>query len=104
MVKVFISQPMQGIPKEIIESTRDNAINQIKEIYNNEEVVILDSYFPNYNPTEGNQPIKYLAKAIEVLAEADVMFMCNCWDNSRGCTIEHTIAAAYNIPILEEVV
>ena len=49
---------MQGIPKEIIESTRDNAINQIKEIYNNEEVVILDSYFPNYNPTEGNQPIK----------------------------------------------
>ena len=43
MKKLFISQPM-----------RDK----------------FESYFPDYNPSNGCVPIKYLSKAIEMLADA----------------------------------
>lgn len=38
----------------------------------------------------------YLAKSLELMAEADLIFFVNDWESARGCTIEKQVAEAYN--------
>ena len=38
----------------------------------------------------------YLAKSIELMAKADIVFFINNWESARGCTVEHQVAQAYN--------
>lgn len=39
--------------------------------------------------------IKYLAKSIELMDDADRIVMMKGWEKSRGCRIEHEVAVAY---------
>ena len=101
-MKVFISQPMKDRTEEEILKERDFAIKTFKINYEteNEAVEILDSYFEDYNPQTGSIPLKYLAKSIELLADADVLFCVGEWENARGCKIEHECAKEYGIKIV----
>lgn len=38
-----------------------------------------------------------LAKAIDVLAEADIVYFCPDWEDARGCKIERQCAVEYGI-------
>ena len=96
-MKVFISQPMTGRPKEEILNERNEVIEILKNKYN--DVDVLDSYFEDYDPQNGSIPLKYLAKSIEVLADADVLLCVGNWRNSRGCKVEHECAKQYGIKI-----
>ena len=96
-MKVFISQPMTGRLKEEILNERNEVIEILKDKYN---VEVLDSYFEDYDPQNGSIPIKYLAKSIEVLAEADVLLCVGDWKNSKGCKVEHECAKQYGIKII----
>lgn len=96
-IKVFISQPMKDKSESEILIARDEAITKIKQMFPDDEVVIIDSYFINYSPKEGNVPLKYLAKSIELLADADVVYFCPGWEKARGCVIEYECAFAYGI-------
>ena len=95
-MKVFISQPMTGRTKEEILNERNEVIEELKSEY---DVEVLDSYFEDYDPQNGSIPLKYLAKSIEVLAEADVLLCVGDWRNSRGCRVEHECAKQYGIKI-----
>ena len=97
-MKVFISQPMKDRSKEEILKERKKAINLL--MINNYNVEILDSYFEDYNPQGGSVPLKYLAKSIEILADADVLLCIGDWENYRGCRIEHECAKQYGIKII----
>ena len=97
-MKVFISQPMKDRSKEEILKERKKAINLL--MINNYNVEILDSYFEDYNPQGGSVPLKYLAKSIEILADADVLLCIGDWENYRGCRIEHECAKEYGIKIV----
>ena len=70
-MKVFISQPMKNKSDEEILNERNRVIELLKN--NNSNIEILDSYFEDYNPEGGSIPLKYLAKSIEILADADVL-------------------------------
>ena len=96
MKKLFISQPMQGKSPEQIEMEREDAISRARDILK-EDVEVIDSYFKDYNPLNGCIPLKYLAKSIELLADADVVYFASGWENARGCKIEHNCAQAYGI-------
>ena len=96
-MKVFISQPMTGRLKEEILKERNEVIEILKSKYS---VEVLDSYFEDYDPQNGSIPIKYLAKSIEVLAEADVLLCVGDWKNSKGCKVEHECAKQYGIKII----
>ena len=96
-IKVFISQPMKNKSESEILITRDKAIDRIKQLFPDNEVVIINSYFMAYSPTEGNIPLKYLAKSIELLADADIAYFCPGWKDARGCIIEYECAFAYDI-------
>ena len=96
MKKIFISQNMNGLTDEEILANREYAITEIKNRVG-DDVQILESFFSDYNPKNGSIPLKYLSKAIEILADADVVYFCPNWETARGCKIEHQCAVEYGI-------
>ena len=96
MKKVFISQHMNGLTDEDILANREYAITEIKKRVG-DDVQILESFFSDYNPKNGSIPLKYLSKAIKILADADVVYFCPNWETARGCKIEHQCAVEYGI-------
>ena len=99
MTKVFISQPMKGkIEQEILEE-RANIFQLAKESFPDAEMI--DSYFEDYKPSTGNIALKYLAKSLELLADADVAYFATGWQEARGCRIENECAIAYGIEVHE---
>ncbi len=90
-MKVMISQPMNGLTDEEIKAVREEVIKVI-----NPEWEVLNTLFD----IEFYNPIYYLAKSIEKLAEADVVVFVPGWEKARGCKIEYEIAKAYGKFIL----
>lgn len=102
MKKLFISQPMNGKTEEEILAERNKAIECVKKHFPNEEIKVIDSYFENYNPDNGCIPLKYLAKSIELLADADIAYFVKDYENYRGCRIENQCAIDYGIDVIED--
>lgn len=99
MKKLFISQPMRGKTDEEILREREEAIAKVKDLLR-EDVEVIDSYFKDYNPNEGCIPLKYLAKSLELLADADVVYFAKGWIEARGCVAEHHCVLVYEIPYI----
>lgn len=98
--KIFISQPMSGRTSEEILNERNFLITFVRDILETEDVsvAIISSYFENdYDSTH---PLKLLGKDLELLSEADGVIFGPGWTTARGCTIEHTCAIQYGIPIV----
>ena len=105
MIKVFISQPMNGKTEEEIMAVRQEAIESVKRMHDEEEVEIIDSFFEDYDPQECNAPdsklpVKFLARSIDMLADADEVYFCEGWQTARGCCIEFNVAEGYGIPMI----
>ena len=100
-MKVFISQPMNGKTHQEIYDERCEVINELiiifkKRLHPNEKIHVLDTVF-DFKPDTPS--LIYLAEAIRVLSEADIIVMMSGWEKARGCIIEHECAVRYNIPI-----
>ena len=99
MLKVFISQPMKGRTAQEILEERADLFSRAKERYH--DVELIDSYFDDYKPSDGNVALKYLAKSLELLADADVAYFAKGWESARGCRIENQCAIDYGIEVVE---
>lgn len=99
-VKIFISQPMHNKPTHEILEEREKAIRRVKKEFG-KDAEIIESFFDDYNPVNGCIPLKYLAKSLELLADADVVYFCKGWSNYRGCRLEYLCASNYNIKIMK---
>lgn len=91
-IKIFISQPMNGLSKGSILAERQRIIKTAYSTYG-DNVEILDTFFDD----EKLSPIQCLAKSISLLATADVAFFAVGWDAYRGCQIEYKICYEYGI-------
>lgn len=91
-MKVFISQPMTDRSKEEILMERHAITNIVKRMYG-DDTEIIDSY----EESDDNQ-VKLLGRAIEKLADADLMVIAPGAGNSRGCRIEKSCCDKYMIP------
>lgn len=100
MIKLFISQPMNGKTDKEILQKREQIISMVKAHYDSVEVI--DSFVKENAPKEVNAYIWYLSKSIEFLSMADVAYFASGWQDTRGCKIEHECAEAYGIQIIEE--
>lgn len=98
MKKLYVSQPMNGLTDEEILAVREKAVAEAEAMLG-EPVQLLDSFFEGA-PAE-NRPLWYLGKALQVLADADVAFFAEGWENARGCRMEHMCAVAYGVPVKE---
>ena len=100
MKRLFICQPMRGKTEEQILAEREQAIARAMELLG-EEAEVINSFFQGVC-FEGNKPLYLLAKSLELLATADVIYCAPGHEKARGCRIEKLCALEYKIPILED--
>ena len=91
---------MKDKTNEEIKSERNEIIQRVKELYKDEEIEVIDSFFENA-PHEAN-PLWFLGKSLELLSTADIAYFANGWENYRGCRIENICAIAYGIDVVED--
>ena len=91
-MKIFISQPMNGRNNRSIIEERQPIIEKYEKAGHEVINSVLDM-----GP---GSAIKYLAKAIELLDDADMIFMMKGWEKSRGCRIEHDVAVFYGREVI----
>lgn len=106
VLKVFISQPMNGASMQDVRRERANFLSVWKEIQFslgfeeiNRGVHIIDSFLENFNPNaddDNSRSIKFLAKSLEIMADADIVYFACDPSKSRGCKIEYEVAKAYS--------
>lgn len=90
---------MNGKSEDDILAERKAIMNAVKAKIE-DDVEFIDSYFEDYNPETGCIPLKYLAKSLELLADADLAVFGKGWEQARGCVIEHACAVKYDIPVM----
>ena len=104
MKKLFISQPMKGKTDETIKEERQAATKTepIREAEQavGEPVEVIDSFFEGA-PADA-KPLWFLGKSLELLAQADIAYFAEGWQDARGCRIEHTCAQEYDICVVEK--
>ena len=92
----MISQPMNSKSNEEIESERADLVATLEE----QGYDVLDTVF-TLEDVEKDDPICFLAKSLEAMADADVVVFMPGWEQARGCRIEHNVAKEYNKEIME---
>ena len=107
---IFISQPMTGKSEEEILATRQEAIDKIHQLASKdgEQVNIIDSYiddatrkhFKEYVSDNINWDIFWLSQSLERLAMADMIWLCEGWEHSKGCNVELECAIQYGLVIV----
>ncbi len=95
--KLFISCPMAGRSEENIRKTREK-MHKIAETVFEEELEVIDSYFPEYMTDKANnKSVCYLGLSIQRMSEADCYIGVYGKDGLRGCGVENKIAREYHL-------
>lgn len=89
---------MRGKSDEDILAERNKAIKTAEKLIG-ESVEVIDSFFESA-PVDA-KPLWYLGESLKLLAEADVAYFAEGWQDARGCKIEHTCAVEYGIDRIE---
>lgn len=98
MKKLFVSVPMRGRTEEEIKASIQK-MKKIAEIYEGEELELIDSYIEGNPPKDNNQAIWYLGESLKKLSAADVFIgIYDAWD-WPGCYIENNVAEKYGIKV-----
>lgn len=96
MKKLFVSVPMKGRTEEEIKASIQK-MKKIAEIYEGEEIELIDSYIEDNPPKDSKEAIWYLGESLKKLAQADVfMGICESYD-WNDCQIERETAERYGI-------
>lgn len=95
-MKVFISMPMRGKSTEEIVKTRSQIFEQVKKDFPEDKLELLDQIIEEDCPFKGSDAgIWYLAKSIEIMAEAELVVFAPHWHLAPGCRAEKFIAESY---------
>lgn len=96
MKKLFVSVPMKGRTEEEIKASIQK-MKKIAEIYEGEELELIDSYIEDNPPKDSKESVWFLGESLKKLAQADVfMGICEIYD-WNGCCIEMETANKYGI-------
>lgn len=96
MKKLFVSVPMKGRTEEKIKASIQE-MKKIAEIYEGEELELIDSYIEDNPPKDSKEAVWYLGESLKKLAQADVFIGINdAWDWNE-CYIESETAKRYGI-------
>lgn len=90
-MKIFISQPMNGLSEDEIKRARLNIEQRVKQLFGN--VDIINSFYLE----RGLKPLFNLGRSIQLLSEADIAYFAPGWSKARGCRIEYMCAENYGI-------
>lgn len=96
MKKLFVSVPMKGRTEEEIKASIQK-MKKIAEIYEGEELELIDSYIEDNPPEGSNEAVWYLGESLKKLAQADVFIGIDEAYDRNGCCIEKDTAYRYGI-------
>lgn len=72
-------------------------MKKIAEVYEGEELELIDSYVEGNPPKDNHQSVWYLGKSLEKLSEADIFIGIDDDFDWSGCYIERITAIKYDI-------
>lgn len=99
--KIFISQPLTGIPEEKSTTQRLEAEEALRYYYKDEDLQFIHHTEKTAPKDVKSKRLWYLGKSITILADADAIAFLPGWESSLGCRIEFTISNEYKIePII----
>lgn len=100
VMKVMISQPMNGIPDSEVRKIQ----NELKEKFAKYHIEVVDSFLTEEVDTNlRNKGVFYLGRTIQkFLSDVDAVYFVNGWQRARGCKIERQICEEYGIMILDD--
>lgn len=101
-MKVFLSQPMSGRPREEILKERSTVLEELQKMHG-DDIELIRSYFntEEYPNLPKHPSLYFLGMAIQRMADADMVYFMEGWDKSRGCVIEYECARMYNLDCYE---
>lgn len=94
-MKVFISQPMNGLPDDLVLHERMKIIYRLHI----DPIDVINSFIKEV--PEGAGRIWCLGDSIRLMDQADLVVFHKDWKKARGCRIEHDVCMAYKIPYVE---
>lgn len=100
MKKLFVSVPMKDRTEEEIKASIQK-MKKIVEIYEGEELELIDSYIEDNPPKGNNEAIFYLGESLKKMAQADVFVGIYESYEWSGCRIENITAESYGIKSYE---
>ena len=102
MIKLFISQPMNGLSDEEIISERNRIVDKFVEamrmqypIINADVTVVNAIYVYKPCPPKNTARIWYLTESIRTMDDADVIIFGKGWDKASGCRVERAVVENY---------
>ena len=96
MKKLFVSVPMKGRTEEEIKASIQK-MKKIAEIYEGEELELIDSYIEDNPPKDSKEAVWYLGESLKKLAQADVFIGIDAAYDWNDCCIEKDTAYRYSI-------
>ena len=96
MKKLFVSVPMKGRTEEEIKASIQK-MKKIAEIYEGEELELIDSYIEDNPPKDSKEAIWYLGESLKKLTQADVFIGIDEAYVWNGCCIKRDTAQRYGI-------
>ena len=96
MKKLFVSVPMKGRTEEEIKASIQK-MKKIAEIYEGEELELIDSYIEDNPPKDSKEAVWYLGESLKKLAQADVFIGINEAYDWNDCYIERDTAQRYGV-------
>ena len=96
-MKVFISQPMSGLPREQVLAEREEVVNLLES----QGYEVVDSMFGFEGQDLKNEGLHYIGHSILDMAEADAVVFVNGWRSSQRCRVEYDLAKRHKLFIKE---
>lgn len=102
-MKIFISQPLSGIPDELAKQKRLEAEDNIRSMLDSSDIEFLHHTEDIAPDDVENKRVWYLGQSISIMAQADYIVFIEGWENAFGCIIEHHIAELYGFKIINPI-
>ena len=95
---IYISQPKDGRSKEEIAMERERMLTEVRKIYPEDEVDIIESLIDE-DPPEGcnKASLYFLARSLELMSYADFVIFNDNWADARNSSIEKLVCDKYQI-------
>ena len=90
-IKIMISQPMRGKTNEEIRKEREKIVRRMEK----DNFEVIDTIISENAPKGYNEGIYYLAKSIEFMSKAEIVYFMKGWEEAKGCKIENKICQYY---------
>lgn len=93
--RAMISLPMKYRTREEIRKVWNRAKEQLEK----KGYLVVNTDFPQ-GYAEQNEPLWLLSLVLNKMSVCDAVYFCDCWEDARGCRIEHEVAEAYGLDII----